>query len=75
MFFQIFNTVIETSEKSENLDKRLEILIREITLSVYTNVSRGLFERHKLVFSFLLCIAILTDAGVVNPMEWNFLLR
>ncbi|XP_044766447.1 dynein axonemal heavy chain 6 [Coccinella septempunctata] len=74
-FTQIFNTVIETSEKSENLDIRLEILIREITLSVYTNVSRGLFERHKLVFSFLLCIAILTDAGVIKSAEWNFLLR
>ncbi|KAK9882719.1 hypothetical protein WA026_022770 [Henosepilachna vigintioctopunctata] len=74
-FTQIFNAVIETSEKTENLEQRLEILIREITHSVYTNVSRGLFERHKLVFSFLLCIAVFTDAGDITPIQWNFLLR
>lgn len=72
---QIFNNVIEKSERSEVLQIRLEILHREITLSVYRNVSRGLFERHKLVFSFLLNIAIYLNDKLVAPAQWNFILR
>lgn len=72
---QVFNTVIETSEKDEDLDTRLNILYREITLAVYTNVSRGLFERHKLVFSFKLCVAIYQEKGDILDSSWNYLLR
>ncbi|GJQ70897.1 hypothetical protein Trydic_g814 [Trypoxylus dichotomus] len=74
-FNQLFNTVIDTSEKNEDLMIRLETLYREITLAIYTNVSRGLFERHKLVFSFMLCVAISIQAGVVTDSQWNYLLR
>lgn len=67
--------MIEKSEKSDILEKRLEILHDEITLSVYRNVSRGLFERHKLVFSFLLNMAIYLHAGRVSSEQWNYILR
>lgn len=67
--------VISTSEQNEILEERLEILYREITLAVYTNVSRGLFERHKLVFSFMLCVAIYQKAGKISDGYWNYLLR
>ncbi|XP_026730807.1 dynein heavy chain 6, axonemal [Trichoplusia ni] len=74
-FTQIFNQVIDKSEKSDVLETRLEILRREITLSVYRNVSRGLFERHKLVFSFLLNMAVYLNANLVSASEWNYILR
>ena len=38
-------------------------------------VSRGLFEEHKLLFSFLLTTAKLRDSGDISAGEWNFLLR
>lgn len=72
---KIFNNVIETSEKSDVLEDRLGILYREITLAVYLNVSRGLFERHKLVFSFMLNVAIYLNAGIIAQSQWNFVLR
>ncbi|XP_052746778.1 dynein axonemal heavy chain 6 [Bicyclus anynana] len=74
-FNQVFNIVIEKSEKCDILERRLEILHDEITLSVYRNVSRGLFERHKLVFSFLLNMAVFLHAGRVHSDQWNFVLR
>nr|CAD7569447.1 unnamed protein product [Timema californicum] len=74
-FSQVFNMVIETTEKSSDLEARLSTLIQEITLSMYTNVSRGLFERHKLVFSFMVCANILKHSGDIKEPQWNFLLR
>ncbi|VVC96958.1 unnamed protein product [Leptidea sinapis] len=74
-FTQIFSLVIEKSEKSDVLETRLQILHAEITLSVYRNVSRGLFERHKLVFSFLLNMAIYLHCGHVTQNQFNFILR
>jgi dynein heavy chain len=70
----VFSKVISTTEKAEELEARLQILLNELTLAVYTNVSRGLFERHRLVFSFLLCASIYKQAGIINELQWNFLL-
>ena len=74
-FLKIFNNVIEVSEKSEVLQDRLKILYNEITLALYTNVSRGLFERHKLVFSLMLNMTIFLNDKIVSYAQWNFLLR
>jgi hypothetical protein len=38
-------------------------------------LSSGLFEKDKLVFSFLLCTEILKLEGIINEVEWNYLLR
>ena len=36
---------------------------------------RGLFERHKLLFSFHMCAKILESAGKLNMDEYDFFLR
>nr|XP_031828293.1 dynein heavy chain 6, axonemal [Nomia melanderi] len=74
-FNQIFNLVIESTEKDENLSRRLRTLLGEITLAIYTTVSRGLFEKHKLVFSFMLSIAVHVNENVVSKPQWTFMLR
>lgn len=74
-FTQLFNLTIENSTKSSVLDERLAILLDETTTAVYTNVSRGLFEKDKLVFSFMLCAEILKLNNVITNSEWIFLLR
>ncbi|XP_059176449.1 dynein axonemal heavy chain 6-like [Physella acuta] len=74
-FKQLFNNTISTSEKSEELSERLIICLNETTMCIYKNVARGLFEKHKLVFSFLLCSEIMKTEGMITPLEWNFFLR
>ncbi|KXJ13494.1 Dynein heavy chain 6, axonemal [Exaiptasia diaphana] len=74
-FKQLFNNCIENSEKADDLEKRLEILLNNCTKTVYVNVARGLFERHKLVFSFMLCGDIMRQQGIITDAEWNYLLR
>ncbi|KAH0505566.1 Dynein heavy chain 6, axonemal [Microtus ochrogaster] len=74
-FKQLFNTTIETSEKADDLQYRLTILLQQTLLTAYTNVSRGLFEQHKLIYSFMLCVEIMRQQGQLTEPEWNFFLR
>ena len=36
---------------------------------------RGLFEAHKLVYSFMLCADIMRQEEKIGQTEWNFFLR
>uniref|UniRef100_A0A670K2Q2 Dynein axonemal heavy chain 6 n=1 Tax=Podarcis muralis TaxID=64176 RepID=A0A670K2Q2_PODMU len=74
-FKQLFNTTIETSEKNDVLEERLAILLSQTLYATYTNVSRGLFEQHKLIYSFMLCIEIMRQKEELTDLEWNFFLR
>ena len=44
-------------------------------MSVYRYTCRGLFERHKLLFSFQMCVKIMENAGKLNMDEYSFFLR
>lgn len=74
-FKQLFNATIQTSQKSSDLQERLQILLSKTTADVYRNVARGLFEKDKLVFSFMLCAEIMRTAGTISLDEWNYFLR
>jgi len=42
---------------------------------LYTNVSRGLFERHKMIFSFLMITSINRQNKQISEDQWSVLLR
>ena len=74
-FKRLYNYCIEESEKDEDLNARLELIMAFVTKFMYSNVCRGLFSRHKLIYSFLICTSILRNRGSISSPEWNFLLR
>lgn len=55
---KLFNEAIKSSEKADELEQRIDILIKAITKSIYNNICRGLFENHKMIYSFLICTSI-----------------
>ncbi|XP_012535785.2 dynein heavy chain 7, axonemal-like [Monomorium pharaonis] len=68
-FIQLYITSIETSNRSVVLEKRLQFLKSSFTKNLHSSVCRSLFEKHKLLYSFLLCIKILLDAGQTTQKE------
>ncbi|NXM42418.1 DYH1 protein, partial [Gymnorhina tibicen] len=73
-FLNIFLLGIRNSEKAEELTERVENINNYITFSLYCNVCRSLFEKHKLMFAFLVSARILMNEGQINMDEWRYLL-
>jgi dynein heavy chain len=72
---RLFNNAIEKSEKKDTLEERLDLLIENITRMLYTNVSRGLFEAHKIIYSFLITTSINRNNEKITPEGWGIILR
>jgi dynein heavy chain len=56
------------------VDQRVVHINEFFTMSVYNNICRSLFERHKILFSFIMCVKILQGEGLVDSLEYRFLL-
>jgi len=73
-YTSLFVYSINNSEKVENVDERLEILNTFHQKYLYVNVCRSLFEKDKLLFSFVMAIKLLQARNEINPEEWMFLI-
>ena len=72
---KLFRISMENTPPEEQLEKRLLLLIQNITKNLYVNVNRGLFEAHKQIFSFLIAININKHSGKLSDALWNVFLR
>uniref|UniRef100_A0A8C6VBS7 Dynein axonemal heavy chain 1 n=1 Tax=Naja naja TaxID=35670 RepID=A0A8C6VBS7_NAJNA len=73
-FLNIFLTGISNSERADTLKKRIANINKYLTFSLYSNVCRSLFEKHKLMFAFLVCIRIMMNEGKIDMEEWRYLI-
>ena len=74
-FKEIFCQTVKSCAKSDNLDERLALLLDAETKNMFVMICRGLFEKHKGLFAFMICVSMLRQAGRIAADEWAFLLR
>ncbi|XP_049547176.1 dynein axonemal heavy chain 12 [Anopheles darlingi] len=74
-FVNLYVYSIENANRTKELYRRLKYLMDAVTLNLYTNVCRSLFEKDKLLFSFILTTKIMLSCGQIDPLEFRYLLQ
>lgn len=79
-FVTFFVKSISKAKPSDTVDGRVINLRDALRMTIFTWVSRGLFERHKLIFLSQLAFNLmkrgtLGEDNVINELHFQFLLR
>ncbi|KAH3766505.1 axonemal inner arm dynein heavy chain 3 [Pelomyxa schiedti] len=74
-FSDLFDAVLAIPHTSATLTQRIAFLNSSMTQEVYLHVCRGIFEPHKLIFSFLLAANGLQLLGSLKFAEWKLFLN
>jgi dynein heavy chain len=74
-YIGLYEMSIEQAEKAKNLEERLKNLNECFTYILYRNVCRSLFEKDKLLFSFLLTTKIMLGHKTLDAHEMHFFLQ
>ncbi|CAK9814005.1 Dynein axonemal heavy chain 7 [Anthophora quadrimaculata] len=71
-FMQLYRRSIETSNRSTNLGRRLKFLKSSFIENLYSSICRSLSEKHKILYSFLLCSKILLNDQQTTEEEIKY---
>lgn len=74
-FLEVFVYSLHKSKPDQVLQKRLGKIKDTLKYALYNYVCTGLFEKHKLMFSFQMAIKLMDIEGLIDPMELNFFLK
>lgn len=73
-FINLYISSIQKAENFRLIEKRVQSLINAFTFDLYSNITRSLFEKDKLLFSFLLCCKIMIHHEKLHVHDFLFLL-
>lgn len=74
-YLVVFKNALETARKDNILQNRLRNIKDRLTQLVYDFVCMGIFEKHKLMFSFQMTTMIMDGEGELNKIELDFFLK
>jgi len=74
-FLAVYRTALDNAKKDNNLDNRLRNMTDTVTRSIYDYTCTGIFERHKLMFSFQMTCMIMNGEGTLQNNILDFFLK
>jgi dynein heavy chain len=75
-FLVVFKRSLSLAKKSPQLEGRLHNMVSSATRECYDYTCTGIFEKHKLLFSFqLTCMICAGETGELNRSELDFFLK
>jgi len=74
-YLVVFKNALETARKDNILQNRLRNIKDKLTQLVYEFTCMGIFEKHKLMFSFQMTTMIMDGDGDLNKTELDFFLK
>ncbi|KAK0163654.1 hypothetical protein PV327_007315 [Microctonus hyperodae] len=74
-YLDIFIYSLKNALSSSSLFERLSNIINVLTEIVYNYGCMGIFERHKLLFSFQICVRIQQSIDNINQTELDFFIN
>jgi dynein heavy chain len=74
-FNYMFLKAIAKTKKSNDIDDRSKNLMATISFVIFAYVTRGLFERDRILFSSQLCTRIMNRRGELPADEQDFLIK
>ena len=74
-FVELFMKSMEVAEKAALATKRVLNIIDSMTYVTYRYINKGLYERDKLLFVFLVACKIMVTAGLLDMSEVQLFLR
>ncbi|KAJ8673423.1 hypothetical protein QAD02_004685 [Eretmocerus hayati] len=74
-FTQLYMKSIETSNRSVIHKRRIDYLKTSSIQNLHQSVNNALFERHKLIYSFILCVKTLMDTEQITMQEFSIFMN
>lgn len=74
-FMTVFMNSLSTSRKDNILQNRLRNIKDKLTMLVYDFTCMGIFEKHKLMYSFQMVTMIMDGDNSLNKVELDFFLK
>ena len=71
----LFKIRLEKAPPPPEKNKRIDTLVADITYSCYAIICRGLFDKDKLLYSFMIGVQINLESKEINQREWSYFLR
>jgi len=74
-YTKLFRNIVENCDRPPEIAEQCKIMIESITMGIFKNVCRGLFNNHKKLFAFLLGSGIAKSKGDILMSEWDLFLK
>jgi len=71
-YLGVFDTALNEAKPDKIIDNRLKNIREKLTQTMYDYTCMGIFEKHKLLFSFSMTTMIMAGDGELNPLEFDF---